>query len=356
MVVQALMAQATEQGGSHVLVAEEVQPVIVVEVKGATTRSRKLGGRSAAACYKVLRAAMRTATHGHRLLAWGILASIAAWTSQAHAGWIIDWAVKGVPGVFEQVSLQANRMKIVTFQNSAPVLALIVDLDAANLIQVYFDRRHYIAESVDDYVLTRRAASKMGRGLWPAHAPIDEVVNALKRASPAERMRMEEGLRRYEQQVAPRWGQPEPTCPPARLEVSKSDQEDTISGYRAVRHDVVTSVNPSEVMSLELWIASGLGAWRELDPRKLQTLLSSIAQVSLPCRPLGDPVESLVSYQISAMATWRLMSEGYPMRKVWRRPSAQVMEVVKVETRPLAATEFEPPPGFARKTFGEHIQ
>ncbi|HEV8454146.1 MAG TPA: hypothetical protein VGQ24_04615 [Gemmatimonadales bacterium] len=70
---------------------------------------------------------------------------------------------------------------------------------------------------VDDDVLTRRAASKMGRGRWPAHAPIDEVVNALKRAPPAERMRMEEGLRRYAQQVAPRWGQPEPTCPPARL-------------------------------------------------------------------------------------------------------------------------------------------
>jgi hypothetical protein len=121
---------------------------------------------------------MHSATRRHRLLAWGILASAFAWTSQAHAGWIIDWAVKGVPGVFEQVSLQANRMKIVTFQNSAPVLALIVDLDAANLIQVYFDRRHYIAESVDDYVRTRRAASKMGRGLWPAHASIDEVVNA----------------------------------------------------------------------------------------------------------------------------------------------------------------------------------
>jgi hypothetical protein len=297
------------------------------------------------------------AGHRHRVLIWGVLAAILAWTNQAHAGWIIDWAVKGVPRVSQQVSLQANRMKIVTFgTNSAPVLALIVDLDAGDLTQVYYDRRHYIAESVDDYVLTRRALSKMGRGLWPAHAPIDDLVNALKRASPVERKRIEEELRQYEQKAAPDRGLPEPTCPPPRLEVNKSDRQDTISGYSAVRHDVVTSVNPSEVWTLEVWIATGLGAWRELDPRKLQTLLNSIAQVSLPCRPLGDPVESLVSYQGSAMASWRLMSEGYPLRKVWRSPRAQVMEVVRVETRPIAATEFQPPPGFARKTFGEHIQ
>ena len=36
----ALMAQAAEQGGDHVLVAEEVQPVIVVQVGRDSVESR----------------------------------------------------------------------------------------------------------------------------------------------------------------------------------------------------------------------------------------------------------------------------------------------------------------------------
>lgn len=281
------------------------------------------------------------------VVASSIIASVLAWTGPVSAGWIIDWGVKGSSAAVQRELLHANRMKIlISGKDGTPAVAFIVDLDANTFTQVYYEKRYYITDTVPEYVLTMGAMAKMAMGLWPA-AP--DLVEALKQAAPDQRKKMEEELKLYEQQMrASGWGQPEPACREPRIETRKVDQRDTIAGHAAVRYDVLADGKPSGTLS-EIWVAKSLPAWQELDPQKFQRFLAEIAKT--PCGAGGSP------HEVLSHAAWRLRSEGYPVRKALRAAKGGgEVEVIRVETREIPLAELEPPPGFVRKTFWEHIR
>lgn len=267
---------------------------------------------------------------------------------QAWAGWGIDWA--GPDGaVRQQDLLQANHLKLVWLgQDGKPVVALIVDLDSQSFSQVYYDKQYYVTQTAEEYVTTLRAVRKMALGLWPASP---DLIEALLRAPPAERRRMETELGAYEQRMrASGRGQTDPAparCPEGRTEGRRSGEQETIRGHPAIRYDVLADGKPSRAL-WAIWITSSIDAARELDPKKLQRFLDGIAGARRPCGPGGEVVDVLL-----ATPAWTLIGQGYPVRIAGR--GGEVLEVVKVERRAISRPELEPPAGFARRTFSEHI-
>lgn len=89
-------------------------------------------------------------------------------------------------------------------------------------------------------------------------------------------------------------------------------------------------------------------AWRELDGRKLEQAMAEMARGMPRCGPgQGRPGPALDDL------SWKLLSEGYPLRTVSRGPGGSTIEVTRAESRAVPASEFQPPPGFARKTLQE---
>lgn len=97
----------------------------------------------------------------------------------------------------------------------------------------------------------------------------------------------------------------------------------------------------------ELWIAKGIAAWRELDQRKLERFASEMAKLA----GCGQGRQGLLGSDPS----WKAAGEGYPVRTVDRSGGGWTVEVVKAENRNIPAAEFQPPAGFARKTFREML-
>ena len=95
-----------------------------------------------------------------------------------------------------------------------------------------------------------------------------------------------------------------------------------------------------------MWIAPGITAWRELDAQKLARFAADMAKLA------GCGAGARGGGLLGADASWQLTGEGYPVRSV-HAGSGTTVEVVKAESRAVPASEFQPPPGFARKTLRE---
>ncbi len=60
------------------------------------------------------------------------------------------------------------------------------------------------------------------------------------------------------------------------MEVRRTGQQATIAGYPAVRHDVLADGR----LESEVWIARGITAWRELDPRRFERFTAEMAKLA----------------------------------------------------------------------------
>jgi hypothetical protein len=269
-------------------------------------------------------------------VACGILLGVFAWAVESRAGWIIDQAVKGGgEGARQQVLIQADRMKTLFFgEDGKPALAFILDLDAQTITQVDYQHRHYVTSTVQEFVQVMRGAMELGSEQM-AQA-MKQMQEALKELPPEQRKMMEEMMHS-------RMPQGEPgteACREPRMELRKTGQQATIAGYSAVRYDVLAD----GTLETELWIAKGITAWRELDPKKLERLSAEMAKLA-GCGP-GKGRRGLPAHD----PAWKLAHEGYPVRVVAGGGGDVTVEVVKAESRTVPMAEFQPPAGFARKS------
>ncbi|MBI3456294.1 MAG: DUF4412 domain-containing protein [Candidatus Rokubacteria bacterium] len=277
----------------------------------------------------------------NRIVGWSILASVVGWAGAASAGWVIEQMMTGGgEGGRQQIVVQANRMKTVTLgPDGRPVAAFIVDLNADTLTQVDYTERQFMTATLQEYVQmiggAARAASAQMAGAMKA------MEEAMKDLPPEQRKMMEQMLR---SQASPAGAPPE-SCPDPRLELRKTGRQATIAGYPAGHYEILADGK----LDSEMWVAPGIGAWRELDPAKLERFAAAMTQAAPACgrgpRRQGVP---------GADPAWKLAGEGYPVRTVTRSLGLTV-EVVKAESRAVPAAEFQPPPNFARKALREML-
>lgn len=263
------------------------------------------------------------------------LAVVLAGSGPASAGWVIEQAVRGAgPGGRQQILVQANRIKSVTLgPDGRPAHAFIMDLGAETLTQIDYQARHYVTSPLQEYVRAMASAAQA------ASARIAEsrkaMEEAMKNLPPDQRRAMEQAMRAQAPPGAPGEG----PCVEPRREVRRTGQQATIAGYPAVRWEILAD---GQVES-EVWVAPGLPVGRELDAAKLEQVSTAMAG-AFACGPGAAGG--------GADPTWRLVGEGYPVRTVAGQ-GAMTVEVVRAESRSVAATEFQPPAGFARKTLQE---
>jgi len=273
----------------------------------------------------------------YRVVACGALASIFVWTGQASAGWVIDQVMKGGgEGARQQVLLQANRMKTLMLgEDGTPSAAFILDLNAETITQVDYKGKHYISTTVQEF-------GQMIQGVQQAMS--GEMAEAMKQMLEQMKDMPEEQRKMVEQMMrsrVPKTGPAPQDCVEPKVELKKTGQQATIAGYPAVRYDVLADGKPES----ELWLASGIAAWREMDPQKLQRFASELAKAVPRC----GSVKEQHGFRRDDPA-WKLASEGYPVRTVHRSDGGVTMEVVKAESRSIPAAEFQPPAGFTKKT------
>ncbi len=206
----------------------------------------------------------------YRVVAWSILVSVIVWTGQASAGWVIDQVLKGGgEGDRQQAVLQSNQMKTLMLDATGqPTSAFILDLNAETITQVDYRDRHYVTAKVQEFGqmmqgAQQAASEQMGRAM-------KEMQEAMKGMPPEQRKMMEEMMRSQMPQTEPT---PE-DCREPRIEIKKTGQQATIAGYPAVRYDILVDGK----LESELWLATGITAWREMDPQKLERFGAEIVQ------------------------------------------------------------------------------
>lgn len=273
-----------------------------------------------------------------RIVAGAALAAVLGWGGPAAAGWVVDQAVKGPgEGGRQQILVQANRMKTVTFgPDGRPAHAFIVDLNAETLTQVDYGERQYVTATFQEYVQAMTGAVQAAAGHMAEARK--QMEQALKDLPPEQRKMMEQMMRQQMPQGA---GPGAGGCVEPRREVRKTGQQATVAGFPAVRWEVLAD---GKVES-EVWVAPSLGVARELDARKLEQFGAAMSKVSAcgPGQGAGRGTDP----------GWKLAAEGYPVRTVVPGAGGATVEIVKAESRSVPATEFQPPAGFARKTLRE---
>lgn len=265
-------------------------------------------------------------------LAWSLL-GIAAYASQASAGWVIDQVMKGGDEAGrQQVVLQANQMRTLMLgPDGKPEMAFILDLNGETITQVNYRERTYTSAKVQEYAQMIQGAVK---------GAMSEVEKAMK-DMPAEQRQMMEQMMGSKM---PKAGSNPGDCREPRIEMRKTGQQATIAGYPAVGYEVVADGKSES----ELWIAKGITAWKELDPKKLERVMSELAKVAPRCGPASGRQAGMGEDQ-----AWKLAGEGYPVKTVDRRGGNTTVEVVKAESRTVPASEFQPPANFTRQTLNE---
>jgi hypothetical protein len=264
-------------------------------------------------------------------IATGIL-----WTSQASAGWVIDQVMKGQGEESkQQIAMQANQMKTLLLNSDGkPTMGFILDLNNETVTQVNYGDRSYTTAKVQEYAQMIQGAMKK------ATSSMDE---ALKDLPPDKREMVEKMMRSRMPQAS---AKPE-DCPEAKIEMRKTGQQATIAGYSALSYEVVADGKPES----ELWIAKDITAWKELDPKKLEQLMTELTMAAPGCGPGQGRHSGFGKDQ-----AWKFASEGYAVKTADRSGGSNVVEVTKAQTRVLPASEFQPPAEFASKSLSEMME
>ena len=268
------------------------------------------------------------------------VAGLSLWTQVASAGWVIDQETKGREG-HQQVSVQSNRMKTVMLTpDGKPLNGVIIEADTKTITLVDYQQQQYISATTQEYV---QVMKEVRQALAPKLAEaMKKMKEAMKDKPPEQRAAMEQMMK---SQMAKLQASPQDCPEPPKVEVRKTEQKETISGYPAVRYDVLSDGKPQS----EVWITKDISVWKDFDPQKLQEFSADMAKMTACGGERGrggilgsDPI-------------FKLASEGYPVRTIDHGGSDVTVEVVKAENKSVAATEFQPPSGFARKTLQEMV-
>ena len=275
-----------------------------------------------------------------------LLAVLAAATTPASAGWVIDQVARagGADDRHRQrLFLQQNRLKTVIMDGANVTNAVVMDLDAQTITQIDYKERTFTTATAAEYAaMMRQGFEKMGEAVAQMPAHLKEMEEQLKSLPPEQRRHIEAMLRQAQaaqrQQAAP--AAKAEDCVPDKVEVKRTGSTVTVAGYEAAGYQVFANGK----LDAEVWIAPGIAAAREIDPQKLERMMREMMKAMPQCPPRGQ--------MFGADPMWKLMKDGYPVRSVDKNGGG-VIEVVKAESRSLGATEFQAPAGFARKTLKE---
>ena len=259
----------------------------------------------------------------------------------AEAGWVIDQVVKsrGPEGNSQQrLFLQANRLKVVSNEGPRSSQAMVMDLDAQTITQIDYRERTYTTATAAEYAdLMRQSFKAMGDQMGAMQGQMKELEAQLKDLPPEQRRAIEAMMKQAQQSAQPA---PKPEeCVPDKVDVKSTGKRLTVAGYDSTGYQVFSNGE----FDSEVYIAPGITAVREIDPKKLERLVTEMTK-ALPQCPKRDGM-------IGTDPMWKLMKDGYPVRSVGK--DGATTEVVKAENRSLGANEFEPPSGFARKSLKE---
>ena len=261
----------------------------------------------------------------------------------AWAGWIIDEVVRGSNDKQQQrMFLQSNRLKTVTLEGNRVVLAVVMDLDAQTITQIDYGERAYTTATAKEYAeMMRQGFQALGETGGQMQAQLKEMEEQLKQLPPEQRRQIEALMKSAQQNAAksPPKLRPE-DCAPDKVEIKRTGKSLTVAGYDATSYQIFSNGK----LDSEVWIAPAITAVREIDPAKLERMVSEMIKALPHCPPRGQ--------MFGADPVWKLMKDGYPVRSV-ERDGGTVVEVVKAENRSLGAGEFQPPAGFARKSLKE---
>ena len=263
----------------------------------------------------------------------GVLAVAGGWADAVAAGWLIDQTFRGGGQTSrQQVVLQGNRLKsLMLAPDGRPAAAFILDLEADTVTQVNYQERQYFTATITEYTQWLASASQATAAQMAAS--MKQIQEAMKNMSPEQRKAMEQQLRAQ----TPPGGD----CGAPNVETRKTGEQATIAGFPAARYEILADGKPES----EIWLAPGLPAWRELDIKKLERFTTEMAK-SMPACGGGQ------RYRGFSDPSWKLASEGYPVRIV---SEGTTVEVVKADSRAVPAAEFRPPAGFARTSLREAL-
>ena len=280
------------------------------------------------------------------LAACAMLAATPAW-----AGWVIDEVVKGGADDKgrQRLFLQANRLKIVTFEGTQTTEATVLDLEAQTITSIDYKARSYTTATAKEYAEVMRAGlQQMGEALGgQQNAILKEMQESMKDMDP-EMKNMVEGMMRPAGQEAKKQAAAAPRltaadCAPDKVDIKSTGKRATVAGYDATGYQIFTN----GTLDSEVFIAPAITAVREIDPQKLERLVTEMTRALPQCPPRGQV--------FGADPVWKLMKNGYPVRSS-ESNGGSVTEVVKAESRSIGAGEFQPPAGFARKSLKELME
>ena len=268
---------------------------------------------------------------------------VIAATMPAHAGWVIDQTVKtktGGDGTSQQrLFLQANRLKVVSTEGPRTTQAVVMDLDTQTITQIDYKERTYTTATAQEYAdLMRQGFKAMNEQMGQMQTQMKEMEEQLKTLPPEQRRAIEAMMKQAQQSAGQAPKKPE-ECVPDKVDVKSTGKRLTVAGYDASGYQVFSNGD----FDAEVYIAPGITAVREIDPKKLERMVTEMTKALPQCPARGG--------MFGADPMWKLMKDGYPVRSVGK--DGATTEVVKAESRSLGANEFEPPTGFARKTLKE---
>ena len=273
------------------------------------------------------------------VIAVGALAT----ASPASAGWIIDEMIRGGNDAQQQrMFLQSNRLKTVTLEGNRATQAVVMDLDAQTITHIDYAERAYTTATAKEYAeMMRQGLQRMGEMGGQMQAQMKEMEEQLKQLPPEQRRQIEALMKSAQQGAAkaPPTLRPE-DCAPDKVEIKRTGTNLSVAGYDATGYQIFSNGK----LDSEVWIAPGITAVREIDPAKLERMITEMVKALPHCPPRGQ--------MFGADPVWKLMKDGYPVRSV-EKDRGTVVEVVKAESRSLGAGEFQPPAGFARKSLKE---
>jgi hypothetical protein len=266
-----------------------------------------------------------------------------ALASPAAAGWIIDEVIRGGGDAQQQrMFLQQNRLKTVTLEGNRVTQAVVMDLDAQTITHIDYAERAYTTATAREYAeMMRQGLQAMGEMGGQMQAQLKEMEEQLKQLPPEQRRQIEALMKSAQQgaqKPAPKL-RPE-DCVSDKVEIKRTGTSVTVAGYDATGYQIFSNGK----LDSEVWIAPAITAVREIDPAKLERMVSEMVKALPQCPPRGQ--------MFGADPVWKLMKDGYPVRSV-EKDRGTVVEVVKAESRSLGAGEFQPPAGFARKSLKE---
>jgi hypothetical protein len=262
----------------------------------------------------------------------------------AWAGWVIDEVVRaGGKTERHRQLLQANRIKTVSFEGDRVTQSVVMDLDAQTILHIDHAERVYTIATAKEYAeMMKQGFEAVGQMGQQMAEQFKEMEKELKNLPPEQRRQIEAMMKQAQPQGSKPGApalKPE-DCAPDKTDIKRTGKTANVAGYDAIGYQLFTNGK----LDSEVFIAPAITAIREIDPAKLERMMREIVRALPQCPPRGQ--------LIGADPVWKLMKDGYPVRSV-EQAGGSVTEVTKAESRSIAAGEFQPPAGYARKTLKE---